>query len=137
MSYQKEIVTAIRQRRDDNSTESEELLDVTNAINFGDVSSKIKDDYVTYRIITSQHEQTFTSYIENSLVQFDVFSTSEGNCLNIMGKLEAVYDDADLSINKYEQIECTRENENFVGREDDTGLYHYYVEYDINVETNK
>ena len=137
MSYQKEIITAIKQRRDDESKESNELLDATNAINFGSVSSKIKEDYVTYRIITSQHEQTFTSYIENSLIQFDIFSKSEKSCLEIMAKLETVFDDTDLSINDYEQIECTRNNSNFVGREDDTGLYHYYVEYDINVETDK
>ena len=135
MNYAYNTILAINSRVNDNSTESQTLQETANSITFGTASED--DDYITFQLITSQHEQTFTSYIENSLIQFDIFSTSQTTCLELMSKLEEVFDDTDLSINDYEQIECTRNNSNFVGREDDTGLYHYYVEYDINVETNK
>ena len=135
MNYVYNTILAINSRVNDNSTESQALQETANSITFGTASED--DDYITFQLITSQHEQTFTSYIENSLIQFDIFSTSQTTCLELMSKLEEVFDDTDLSINDYEQIECTRNNSNFVGREDDTGLYHYYVEYDINVETNK
>ncbi len=135
MNYAYETIKAINTRLDDDSTESNDLLDATNSVTFGTANED--DNYITYQLITSQHEQTFTSYIENSLIQFDIFSTSQTTCLELMSKLEDVFDDADLSISNYDQIECTRNNSNFVGREEDTKLYHYYVEYDINVETNK
>ena len=135
MNYAYETIVAINSRINDNSEESNALQSSANSINFGTASAD--DDCITYQLITTQHEQTFTSYIENSLIQFDIFSTSQTTCLELMSKLEDVFDDADLSINDYEQIECTRNNSNFVERKDDTGLYHYYVEYDINVETNK
>ena len=135
MKYAYDTILAINSRINDNSDESNVLQETANSITFGTASED--DDYITFQLITSQHEQTFTSYIENSLIQFDIFSTSQTTCLELMSKLEDVFDDTDLSINDYEQIECTRNNSNFVGREDDTGLYHYYVEYDINVETNK
>ena len=135
MNYAYNTILAINSRVNDNSTESQALQETANSITFGTASED--DDYITFQLITSQHEQTFTSYIENSLIQFDIFSTSQTTCLELMSKLEEVFDDTDLSINDYEQIECTRNNSNFVEREQDTGLYHYYVEYDINVETNK
>ena len=135
MNYAYNTILAINSRVNDNSTESQALQETSNSITFGTASED--DDYITFQLITSQHEQTFTSYIENSLIQFDIFSTSQTSCLELMSKLEDVFDDTDLSINDYEQIECTRNNSNFVGREDDTGLYHYYVEYDVNVQQNK
>ena len=135
MKYAYETIVAINNRLDDGSTEGDALQNAANSITFGTASEN--DDYITYQLITSQHEQTFTSYIENSLIQFDIFSTSQTTCLELMSKLEDVFDDTDLSISEYDQIECTRNNSNFVGREEDTKLYHYYVEYDINVETNK
>ena len=135
MNYAYNTILAINSRVNDNSDESQALQEIANSITLGTASED--DDYITFQLITSQHEQTFTSYIENSLIQFDIFSTSQTTCLELMSKLEEVFDDTDLSINDYEQIECTRNNSNFVGREDDTGLYHYYVEYDINVEQNK
>ena len=135
MNYAYNTILAINSRINDNSDESNELQQTANSITFGTASED--DDYITFQLITSQHEQTFTSYIENSLIQFDIFSTSQTSCLNLMSKLEDVFDDTDLSINDYEQIECTRNNSNFVEREQDTGLYHYYVEYDINVTKNK
>ena len=135
MNYAYNTILAINSRVNDNSTESQALQETANSITFGTASED--DDYITFQLITSQHEQTFTSYIENSLIQFDIFSTSQTTCLELMSKLEEVFDDTDLSINDYEQIECTRNNSNFVEREQDTGLYHYYVEYDINVEKDK
>ena len=135
MNYAYNTILAINSRINDNSDESNALQETANSITFGTASED--DDYITFQLITSQHQQTFTSYIENSLIQFDIFSTSQTTCLELMSKLEEVFDDTDLSINDYEQIECTRNNSNFVEREDDTGLYHYYVEYDINVEQNK
>ena len=135
MNYAYNTILAINSRVNDNSTESQTLQETANSITFGTASED--DDYITFQLITSQHEQTFTSYIENSLIQFDIFSTSQTTCLELMSKLEDVFDDTDLSINDYEQIECTRNNSYFVEREDDTGLYHYYVEYDINVTKNK
>ena len=135
MNYAYNTILAINSRVNDNSTESQALQEKANSITFGTASED--DDYITFQLITSQHEQTFTSYIENSLIQFDIFSTSQTTCLELMSKLEEVFDDTDLSINDYEQIECTRNNSNFVERENDTGLYHYYVEYDINVTKNK
>jgi len=135
MNYAYNTILAINSRVNDNSTESQALQETANSITFGTASED--DDYITYQLITSQHEQTFTSYIENSLIQFDIFSTSQTTCLDLMSKLEDVFDDTDLDIDDYSQIECTRNNSNFVEREQDTGLYHYYVEYDINVETDK
>lgn len=135
MNYAYETIVGINSRINDNSTESNDLLSTANSITLGTASTT--DDYITYQLITSQHGQTFTSYIENSLIQFDIYSTSQTTCLELMSKLETVFDDTDLTISSYTQIECTRNNSNFVGREDDTGLYHYYVEYDINVEQNK
>ena len=135
MKYAYNTILAINSRVNDNSAESQALQETANSITFGTASED--DDYITFQLITSQHEQTFTSYIENSLIQFDIFSTSQTTCLELMSKLEEVFDDTDLSINDYEQIECTRNNSNFVEREQDTGLYHYYVEYDINVTKNK
>ena len=135
MNYAYNTILAIKSRVNDNSTESQALQETANSITFGTASED--DDYITFQLITSQHEQTFTSYIENSLIQFDIFSTRQTTCLELMSKLEDVFDDTDLSINDYEQIECTRNNSNFVEREQDTGLYHYYVEYDINVTKNK
>jgi len=135
MNYAYNTILAINSRINDNSEESNALQETANSITFGTASED--DDYITYQLITSQHEQTFTSYIENSLIQFDIFSTSQTTCLDLMSKLEDVFDDTDLDIDDYSQIECTRNNSNFVEREQDTGLYHYYVEYDINVETDK
>lgn len=135
MNYAYETIVAINSRIGDGSTESNALQSEANKISFG--TSSADDDYITYQLITSTHEQTFTSYIENSLIQFDIFATSQTSCLKLMSLLEDVFDDTDLSISEYEQIECTRGNANFVGLEQDTGLYHYYVEYDINVEQNK
>ena len=135
MNYAYNTILSINSRLNDESDESEALQNAANSITFGTASED--DDYITYQLITSQHEQTFTSYIENSLIQFDIFSTSQTTCLELMSKLEDVFDDTDLSIDDYEQIECTRNKSNFVEREQDTGLYHYYVEYDINVEQDK
>jgi len=135
MNYAYNTILAINSRVNDNSTESVALQEATNSITFGTASED--DDYITYQIITSQHEQTFGSYIENSLIQFDIFSSSQTTCLDLMSKLEDVFDDTDLSISDYDQIEVTRNNSNFVERESDTGLYHYYVEYDISVTKNK
>ena len=135
MNYAYNTILAINSRVNDDSTESQTLQETANSITFGTASED--DDYITFQLITSQHEQTFTSYIENSLIQFDIFSTSQTTCLELMSKLEDVFDDTDLLIDDYEQIECTRNISNFVEREDDTGLYHYYVEYDINVTKNK
>ena len=135
MNYAYNTILAINSRINDNSDESNALQETANSITFGTASED--DDYITFQLITSQHEQTFTSYIENSLMQFDIFSTSQTTCLELMSKLEDVFDDTDLSITDYDQIECTRNNADFVEREQDTGLYHYYVEYDINVEKDK
>ena len=135
MNYAYNTILAINNRINDESTESAALKAAANSITLGTASEE--DDYITYQLITSQHEQTFTSYIENSLIQFDIFSTSQTSCLNLMSKLEDVFDDTELSVNDYELIECTRNNSNFVGRESDTKLFHYYVEYDVNVEVDK
>lgn len=135
MNYAYQSIVGINNRINDESVESNALKNTASKITFG--SSSATDDYITYQLITSQHEQTFTSYIENSLIQFDIFSSSQTTCLDLMSKLEDVFDDTALTITDYDQIEVTRNNSNFVSREEDTGLYHYYVEYDINVEQNK
>ena len=135
MNYAYEIIKAIVNRLNDESDKSAALQAAVNSITFGTASED--NDYITYQLITSQHEQTFTSYIENSLIQFDIFSTSQTTCLELMSKLQNVFDDTKLSVSDYDLIECTRDNSDFAGKEDDTGLYHYYVEYDINVEQNK
>jgi len=135
MNYAYEVIVAITTRKNDSSTESQALRNKANEISLG--SADASDNYITYQLITSQHEQTFGSYIENTLFQFDIFSTSQTDALELMSLLEDVFDDTELSISEYEQIECTRNNSNFVNKEEETGLYHYYVEYDINVEQNK
>ena len=135
MNYAYEVIVAITTRKNDSSTESQALRNKANEISLG--SADAGDNYITYQLITSQHEQTFGSYIENTLFQFDIFSTSQTDALELMSLLEDVFDDTELSISEYEQIECTRNNSNFVNKEEETGLYHYYVEYDINVEQNK
>ena len=135
MNYAYEVIVAITTRKNDSSAESQALRNKANEISLG--SADASDNYITYQLITSQHEQTFGSYIENTLFQFDIFSTSQTDALELMSLLEDVFDDTELSISEYEQIECTRNNSNFVNKEEETGLYHYYVEYDINVEQNK
>ena len=135
MNYAQDIIISLNSRLTDESVESDALQDAVNAIRFG--SSDASDDYITYRIITSQHEQTFTSFVENTLVQFDIYSKLDTTCLKLMNLLEEVLDDTTLPLDEYSQIEVTRNNANFVGHESDTGLNHYYIEYDINLEKNK
>ena len=135
MNYAYEIIVGITTRKNDSSTESQALRAKANEISLG--SADASDNYITYQIITSQHEQTFTSYIENTLIQFDIFSSTQIDALELMSLLEDVFDDTTLTVDNYSLIEVTRNNSNFVNREEETGLYHYYVEYDVSVETNK
>lgn len=135
MNYAYETIEGIATRKNDASTESQALRSKANEISLG--SADAADNYITYQIINSQHEQTFTSYIENTLIQFDIFSSTQADALELMSLLEDVFDDTTLTVDNYNLIECTRNNSNFVNREEETGLYHYYVEYDINVEQNK
>lgn len=97
--------------------------------------------YVVFFVVASTPEDTFKNDIDDTLVQFSLFSASPSatEITTMYGYLKAIFDDAALSISGDTLIWCVRENtttmvDDVVINDATVRLKHWAVDYSIKVQ---
>lgn len=94
--------------------------------------------YVVYQIISSVPEDHFNEYLDNTLIQFSLFSDSRSasEVSTLYGYLKTLFDDATLTITSTTHLWTVRQNlmtmiEDVTTTAGTVGVRHWAVDYSI------
>ena len=92
--------------------------------------------YCVYFMVADENDYTFTTQFDNVLIQFSLFSESEGvsEVSTMFDNLAALYDDATLTVAGYSFIRMVRESANLIKETDPKNIWHYAVTYNVMIE---
>lgn len=108
---------------------------VGNRIYFEEAPENTPYPYVVYFIVSALPEKTFTEDMDDILVQFSLFSDSEGGTeiATMHGHLNTLLDEASLSISGSALVWMRRANLTTVPG---AGFRHWAVDYEIRTSLN-
>jgi hypothetical protein len=116
--------------------------DVGNRIFLDEAPEGTEFPYVVFQIIASSPQDTFTDSIEDTLVQFSLFSATSGatEITGIYADLKTLFDYCILAITGSTHIEMVRQNlttmvDDLTTPAGTVGLKHWAVEYSIMFQT--
>ena len=94
--------------------------------------------YVVYMIVSSVHERTFSECLENTSIQFSLFSSSSssGEVKDMYDHLRILFDECSLEINGDTLIWMREENlavmiDDILTTEGTGGVRHWAVDYEV------
>jgi hypothetical protein len=99
--------------------------------------------YLVYRIVSSSSEDNFDEYIDNTLIQFSLFSEKPGalEISTMYGHLKTLFDDASLTITSTIHLWMVRQNlttmiDDITTPSGTVGVKHWAVDYSILTQAN-
>ena len=72
---------------------------------------KTKMNYGIYFLVNNNSEYTFSENLEDTLIQFNIFSKSSTEIFKIVSEFKKLYDWGELTIDNYNSIYCKRESD--------------------------
>ncbi len=76
--------------------------------------------YIVFHIIASSPDHNMSNYIENSTVQFSIYTNDSLDTVKLFGKLNLVFDDQDITYSQQINLRCSRTGVNGPERETDS-----------------
>ena len=90
--------------------------------------------YLVMLLINSNHEWTFNTDLEDTLIQFSIYSSNSSpeQAGDIYELLKTCFDDAVLTIVGWDSVIMVRETSNLMRTPDD--MWHYQVDYRLLIQ---
>lgn len=127
------VATAINNKAT-NSTEL--MIALGNDFSYFKATTSATLPYGTFTPVVETPEKSFRSNrVENGLWQINVFTETATEAGELLEIIKNVFDDAQLSIENHDNLNCGRENAR-IREVKDEEIYHGYVEYRIFTEEN-
>jgi hypothetical protein len=93
--------------------------------------------YSTFQFISDVPEYVFgvEKALEDIVWQLDIYGDSGNEVLDVAEKAMDCFDECSLTVSGYSHLRNKRENSDII-YENDTDIYHYYIEYRVLIEEN-